>query len=61
VINGALSPREIQVGQILVAVATAVFIGLRFVPQRYRQRVGIALTGCYLLGIAAFMVYLLMR
>ena len=57
----ALSPREIQAGQILLGLATAVFIGLRFVPPRYRQRIGIALTVCYLLGVAAFMVYLVMR
>jgi hypothetical protein len=61
VINWTLSPREIQAGQILLGVATAIFIGLRFIPQRYRHRTGIALTACYLLGVAAFMVYLLMR
>jgi hypothetical protein len=61
VINWTLSPREIQIAQLLVGVATAVFIGVRFVPPRFRQRVGVALTICYLFGIAAFMSYLLMR
>jgi hypothetical protein len=61
VINWALSPREIQIGQLMVGVATAVFIGLRFVPARHRQRIGVALTVCYLLAVAAFAVYLLMR
>jgi hypothetical protein len=45
----------------LIGIATAVFIGVRFVPPRHRQTVGIALTVCYLIGVAAFMVYVLMR
>jgi uncharacterized membrane protein (UPF0136 family) len=56
-----LSPAETQAAQILVGVALAVFAGLRFVPSRYRQRVGVALTVCYLLGIAGFVVYTLAR
>lgn len=56
-----LSPRDIQTAQILVGIATAVFIGGRFLPPRLRQPVGIALTACYLVGVAAFMAYVLMR
>jgi hypothetical protein len=60
-IDWTLSPREIQIAQMLIGVATAVFIGVRFVPPRHRQTVGIALTICYVIGVAAFMVYLLTR
>jgi hypothetical protein len=56
-----LSPREIQVVQIMVGIATAVFIGGRFLPPRYRQTVGATLTVCYLIGIAAFVVYAMLR
>jgi hypothetical protein len=57
VIDWALSPREIQAARIMVGIATAVFIGGRFLPTRYRQPVGIALTVCYLIGITAFLLY----
>ena len=60
-IDWSFSPREFHLAQLLVLVGTAVFIGGRFLPPRYRQRVGIALTVCYLGGIAAFIVYLLVR
>ncbi len=60
-INWALSPKEIQVAQLVVGVATAIFIGLRFLPPRHRQRVGVVLTVCYLIGFAAFMLYVFMR
>jgi hypothetical protein len=40
-------------------IAVAVFIGVRFIPARYRQWVGIALTVCYVIGVAAFMVYVM--
>ncbi len=60
-IDWSLRPHVTLVAQFLILVATAVFIGGRFLPQRYRQRVGIAATVCYLAGIAAFLVYLLMR
>jgi hypothetical protein len=61
VINWALSPREIQVAQMVVGVAAAIFVGLRFLPPRYRQRVGIVLTAGYLIGFVAFMIYAMMR
>jgi hypothetical protein len=57
VINAPLSAGEIQLGQFMVLLATAVFIGGRFVPSRYRQRVGIILTVSYIAGIAVFAVY----
>ena len=59
--NEVLSPREIQVAQLIVGIATMVFIGGRFLPPRYRQTVGVTLTVCYLLGIAAFVVYVVFR
>ena len=58
--NAALTPQEIQAARILVGITIAVFIGVRFVPPRYRQTIGITLTVCYLAGVAAFMVYVLM-
>jgi len=59
--NEFLSPREVQVAQIMVGVATAVFIGGRFLPPRYRQPVGITLTVCYLAGFAGFIAYVVFR
>jgi hypothetical protein len=61
VIDWSLSPHASQFAQFLILLATAVFIGGRFLPQRYRQRVGVVTTVCYLAGVAAFMVYLLVR
>ena len=60
-IDWTLSPREIQAAQLLIGVTLAVFIGVRFVPPRYRQTVGFVLTICYVIGVAAFMVYALTR
>jgi hypothetical protein len=57
----AVSPRDIQIGQVMIGAATAVFIGLRFVPPPYRRRVGVSLIVCYLAGVALFMLYLLTR
>jgi uncharacterized membrane protein (UPF0136 family) len=54
-----LSPLEIQTAQVMGLVAVMVFIGIRFLPSRYHWPVGIGLTACYLAGIAAFAVYLL--
>jgi hypothetical protein len=59
--NEPLSPREIQAAQLLVGITIAVFIGGRFIPPRYRQTAGAALTVCYLLGFAAFVIYALLR
>jgi hypothetical protein len=56
-----LSPLEIQTAQVIGLVAVGAFIGIRFLPSRYHWPAGIALTACYLAGIAAFAVYLLVR
>jgi hypothetical protein len=45
----------------MIGVATAVFVGLRFVPPLHRRRVGASLIVCYLAGVALFMLYLLIR
>jgi hypothetical protein len=52
---------EIQTAQVIGLVAVGAFIGIRFLPSRYHWPAGIALTACYLAGIAAFAVYLLVR
>jgi hypothetical protein len=59
VITEPLSPRQIQIAQVLFGIAVAAFIGIRFIPAQFRQRVGIALTVCYVIGVAAFMVYVM--
>jgi hypothetical protein len=61
VIDWSASPGALQLARLLILVTVGVFIGSRFLPSRYRQRVGIGLTICYLAGIAAFAVYLLLR
>jgi hypothetical protein len=61
VIDWSASPHAFQLAQLLILATVAVFIGSRFLPPRYRHRVGVALTGCYLAGVAAFLVYLLLR
>jgi hypothetical protein len=61
VIDWSTSPGAFEVARLLTLVTVAVFVGSRFLPSRYRQRVGVALTICYLAGIAAFLVYLLLR
>jgi hypothetical protein len=45
----------------MIGLALAVFIGGRFLPPRYRQLVGVAVTVCYLVGLAAFVVYVVLR
>jgi hypothetical protein len=59
--NEILSPREIQVAQTMVGVTLIVFLGVRFIPIRYRQQVGWTLTVCYLLGVATYMAYVVLR
>jgi hypothetical protein len=61
VIDWSGSPQTLQLVRLLILVAAAVFIGSRFLPPRYRQRVGIVTTICYLAGVAGFVIYLLMR
>jgi hypothetical protein len=56
-----LSSDEMQAGQVLLAIALAVFIGVRFVPPGSRQRIGIWLTVCYLIGVAMFVTYVALR
>ena len=60
-IDWSVSPGASQLAQLLILVTVAVFIGGRFLPVRHRQRVGVLLTVCYLAGIAAFAIYLLLR
>jgi hypothetical protein len=57
----AMSPREVQTAQLVVGIATAVFIGGRFLPVRYRWSVGVGLTVCYLIGLGGFAIYVLVR
>jgi hypothetical protein len=61
VIDWSGSPETLQLVRLLILAAAAVFIGSRFLPQRYRHRVGVMTTICYLAGIAAFVIYLLVR
>jgi hypothetical protein len=61
VIDWGFSGREAQVAQALILVATAVFIGGRFLPQRFRRPVGITLTVGYLVGVVVFIVWMLVR
>ncbi len=57
----ALSQPDIQIAQLLIGVTTAVFIGSRFLPPRYRQLTGRIMTGLYLIGVAVLLVYVLYR
>jgi ABC-type transport system involved in cytochrome c biogenesis permease subunit len=61
VIDWSGSQQTLQLAQLLILAATAVFIGSGFLPPRYRQRVGGAFTVGYLAAVAAFAIYLLMR
>jgi hypothetical protein len=61
VIDWSASPGAAQLAQLLILVTVGVFIGSRFLPPRYRQKVGIGLTICYLAAMAGFLVYLLLR
>jgi hypothetical protein len=56
-----LTGQDARIAQILIGVTIAVFIGVRFIPPRYRQTVGLTLTVCYLAGVAVFMAYVLLR
>jgi hypothetical protein len=51
------SPRAFQLAQLLILATVAVFVGSRYLPARYRQKVGVALTVCYV--AAAVAIYLL--
>jgi hypothetical protein len=54
-------PDAARLAQLLILVTVAAFVGVRFLPSRYRQPVGVALTVCYLAGTAVFVLYLLVR
>lgn len=60
-ITGTLSPRDVQIVQFLGLLTIGVFIGLRFLPARFRQSAGYTLTVCYVAGLAMFALYLLIR
>jgi hypothetical protein len=59
--NQPLSAVETRALQLLMTVAVAVFIGMRFLPARYQQSIGWTLTIVYLLSTAAFVLYVLLR
>jgi hypothetical protein len=61
VINWSVSPPAFRLAQLLVLLATAMLIGSRFLPADLRQPVGFVTTICYLAGVAAFVVYFLLR
>jgi hypothetical protein len=50
-----------ELARILVAISTAVFVGVWFLPPRVRQRVGWTVTVAYLLGVTAFLAWIAMR
>jgi hypothetical protein len=56
--SAPVSDAVARTAQVMLLIATATFVGVRFLPDRYRHRVGIALTVCYGLGIVAFSVWL---
>ena len=57
--SAPVAPAVVHIAQVLLLLATATFIGVRFLPPRYRQRVGITLTVCYVTGIVGFAVWLM--
>jgi hypothetical protein len=56
-----LSPGEMQAAQTLIGFAMAALVGCRFLPSRWRQFAGIALTIAYIAGGIAGFLYLLAR
>ena len=56
-----LAPTDIQFGQLLIAITTAVFVRSRFLPTRYRPIVGRIMTICYLVGATMLIAYVLFR
>jgi hypothetical protein len=56
--NASVSPAVARTAQVLLLLATATFIGVRFLPPKYRQRVGITLTVCYATAIISFAIYI---
>ncbi len=56
-----LSPLSIRLGQLLVGIATAMFVGIGFMPPRYRAVVGWVVTACYVLGAGILTVYVFCR
>jgi hypothetical protein len=60
-IDWSASAGAAQLAQVLMLVTVGAFVGVRFLPLRHRRPVGVALTVCYLAGVAAFALYLLAR
>jgi hypothetical protein len=48
-----------RTAQVMLLIATATFVGVRFLPARYRQRVGITLTVCYVTGLVGFAAWVM--
>ncbi len=55
-----VSAQEMQAGQMLTGLVLAAFIGARFLP-RHAARIRVAALAIYLAGIAAFIVWFLIR
>ena len=49
-----------RAAQVMLLIATATFVGARFLPAQYRHRVGITLTICYVIGSVGFAVWVMM-
>jgi hypothetical protein len=61
VIDWSASPPAFQLAQLLMLGATAMFIGSRFLPPERRRQAGLVTTVCYFAGVAAFVIYLVLR
>jgi hypothetical protein len=59
-LSAPASADVVRTAQVMLLIATATFVGVRFLPAQYRQRVGITLTVCYVIGIVAFTLWLMM-
>ena len=57
----ALTPLDWRIGQILIAIATAVLIGHHFLPPRYRPIVGWTMTVCYVVCATALVIFVFYR
>jgi len=57
----ALAPTDIRLGQVLITVTTAVFIGSRFLPPRHRPIAERVMMVCYPTGAAILIAYFVFR